>query len=65
GERALAAPLPAASVTLGDETFLNDAWRDLAGRGAASARAPRRTLGATAIAAAERITKSRRRTPDL
>ncbi len=33
GERALAAPLPAASVTLGDETFLNDAWRDLAGRG--------------------------------
>src|SRR5690348_5914109 len=27
-----AATLPAAKVTLGDEVFLNSAWRDLAGR---------------------------------
>jgi uncharacterized protein YbbC (DUF1343 family) len=32
GERALAAPLPPANVTLGDETFLADAWRDIGGR---------------------------------
>ncbi len=30
--RASAAPLPRASITLGDETFLNETWRELAGR---------------------------------
>lgn len=30
--RAIAAPLPAAKITLGDEVFLSDAWRDLHGR---------------------------------
>jgi len=30
--RVMAATLPAAKITLGDEVFLSDAWRDLAGR---------------------------------